>query len=230
MEVNEFGSKKNKVRVENKLLEDVKKWGSWVLEEAKKEVGQFYPPDPDGSNPFGCIWARTIPCQNPSCRAEIPLMRQFWLAKKGNKKVSLFSYVENNQVKFKIVGTGYEKMPEDFNPENGTVSRAFAVCPVCGSVVDDKTTRRLFQEGKAGQRMVAVVLHKEGETGKKYRVATDDDLEAYKKAEEYLIKEKREKLMMEWGIDPVPDEPLPPKDTHRAVGSQLPLLWIQKMG
>ncbi len=238
MEVNEFGSKKKKVRVENKLLEDVKKWGSWVLEEAKKEIGRFYPEE-NGSIPVGYIWARTIPCQNPSCRAEIPLMRQFWLAKKGKKKVSLYPYVDNNvethfnaspknfvgdtdvemrliaslqKIKFKIVGTGYEKMPEDFNPENGTVSRAVAVCPACGSVVDDKTTRRLFQEGKAGQRMVAVVLHKKGEAGKKYRVATDDDLEVYKKAEEYL-KEKREKLVMEWGIDPVPDEPLPPKET-----------------
>ena len=27
------------------------------------------------------LWARTIPCQNPQCEAEIPLIRQFWLAK-----------------------------------------------------------------------------------------------------------------------------------------------------
>jgi adenine-specific DNA methylase len=234
MEVNEFGSKKKKVRVENKLLEDVKKWGSWVLEEAKKEVGQFYPPDPDGSIPVGYIWARTIPCQNPSCGAEIPLIRQYWLAKKGNKKVSLYMYrgsdfgvrgsdkvefmiVENKNGKWIPISPNLEnRIPvPDFDPEKGTVSRAVAVCLVCGSVVDDKTTRKLFQEGKAGQRMVAVVLHnKRGsgsgvrDSGKKYRVATDDDLEVYKKAEEYL-KEKREKLVMEWGIDPVPDEPIP---------------------
>jgi len=33
----------------NPLLEDVKKWGKWVLEEAKKEIGKFYPAEPDGS-------------------------------------------------------------------------------------------------------------------------------------------------------------------------------------
>ncbi len=200
------------VSTKNPLLEDVKKWGNWVLEEAKKEIGRFYPEDEDGSIPVGYIWARTIPCQNPSCGAEIPLMRQFWLAKKKNKKVALYPYVEGKEVKFKIVGDGYEKMPDDFDPSKGTVSRAIAVCPVCGSTVEANTTRKLFQEGKAGQRLVAVVLHKPGTTGKRYRLATEKDLEVFKEAEKYL-NEKRQKLMEEWGIDPVPDEELPPKET-----------------
>jgi len=190
------------------LLEDLKKWGDWVLKEAKKEIGQFYPPDEDGSIPVGYIWARTIPCQNPSCRAQIPLMRQFWLAKKEHIKVFLYPYVQGKTVEFKIVGTGYEEIPKDFDPEKGTVSRAIAVCPVCGSTVDDKTTRKLFQIGEAGQRMVAVVLHKPGEKGKRYRLATNKDLEIFNSAERYL-EEKRAKLKEEWGIEPVPDEPTP---------------------
>ncbi|MBC7363152.1 MAG: DUF1156 domain-containing protein, partial [Candidatus Aminicenantes bacterium] len=201
---------------DNPLLDDVEKWGNWVLEEAKKEIGKFYPPDGDGSIPVGYIWARTVPCQNPTCGAEIPLMRQFWLAKKEtkkeNKKVALFPYIEGKKVKFKIVGTGYEKMPEDFDPTNGTVSRAVVICPVCGSTIDGKTTRKLFQEGKSGQRMVAVVLHNPGGKGKTYRLVTEKDLEAFKKAEKYL-ENKRQKLWEEWDFDPVPDEPLPPKET-----------------
>jgi len=192
----------------NPLLEDVKKWGEWVLAEAKKELGRFYPEEEGGSIPVGWIWARTIPCQNPSCGAEIPLMRQFWLAKKARQNVTLFPYIENGKVEFKIVGDGYEEMPDDFDPTNGTVSRAVAVCPVCGSTVEAKLTRRLFQDGKAGQRMVAVVTHKPGTSGKRYRVATTKDLEIFNVAEAYLA-EKREKLMRVWGIDPVPDEPTP---------------------
>ncbi|PMQ01330.1 MAG: DNA methylase [Dictyoglomus sp. NZ13-RE01] len=192
----------------NPLLEDVKKWGNWVLESAKEEIGKFYPIDENGDIPVGYIWARTIPCQNPTCNAEIPLMRQFWLAKKDNKKVSLYPFVEGKEVKFKIVGDGYEEMPPDFDPEKGTVSRAVVVCPVCGSVINDDTTRKLFKEGKAGQRMVAVVLHKPGAEGKRYRIAMEKDMEIFKQAEIYL-EEKRQKLMEEWGIDPVPDEPTP---------------------
>ena len=71
----------------NPLRDDVKKWGDWVLKEVKKEIEKFYPPDLEGSIPVGYIWARTIPCQNPSCGAEIPLMRQYWLVKKDKKKV-----------------------------------------------------------------------------------------------------------------------------------------------
>jgi len=191
----------------NRLLEDVRKWGNWVLEEAKKEIARFYPPDEDGSIPVAYIWARTIPCQNPSCGAEIPLMRQFWLAKKSDKKVSLYPYVSNGKVNFKIVGTGYEKMPSGFNPDLGTVSRAIAKCLVCGSIIDEKTTRKLFCEGKAGQRVVAVVLHKLKVKGKRYRIANSEDMKAFIEAEKYL-EEKRKKLSDEWGMDPVPDEPL----------------------
>ncbi|MFN3699184.1 MAG: DUF1156 domain-containing protein, partial [Dictyoglomus sp.] len=47
-----FGEKvKEKIKVQNVLLEDVKKWGEWVLEKAKEEIGKFYPQDEDGSIP-----------------------------------------------------------------------------------------------------------------------------------------------------------------------------------
>jgi putative DNA methylase len=207
-EVEEFGRKViKKIKVENVLVEEVKKWGEWVLNEAKKEIGRFYPPDPDGSIPVGYIWARTIPCQNPTCGAEIPLMRQFWLAKKDKRKISLLPYNEGKTVKFKIVGTGYDTMPPDFDPEKGTVARAVAKCPVCGTTVDANTTRRLFQEKKSGERMVAVVLHKPGQNGKQYRIANEADIRIFKEAEKYL-EEKREKLREEWGVDPIPDEPI----------------------
>lgn len=207
----EWGSLSGK-QDRNPLLEDVKKWGNWVLEEAKKEIGRFYPPDPDGSIPVGYIWTRTIPCQNPTCGAKIPLMRQFWLAKKPKKKVSLCPYVEGKEVKFRIVGDGYGKMPDDFDPADGTVSRANGTCLLCGMTVKANDTRKLFQEGKANQRMIAVVLRKPGKTGKKYRLATESDIDIFNEAEKYLEK-KREELMRERGIDPVPDEPLPPVGT-----------------
>jgi len=201
----------------NPLLEDVKKWGDWVLEEARREIGRFYPKEPDGSIPVGYIWARTIPCQNPSCGAEIPLMRQFWLAKKKNKKVALKPFVNDGKVEFEIVGQNND-FPKGFDPSKGTVSRAVAKCLVCGSTIDDKTTRRLFQEGKSGQRMVAVVLHHPRSQGKTYRIAKEEDLEVFYEAERYL-EEKRVKLMDEWGIDPVPDEPL-----IRTGGNQMAVL------
>ncbi len=196
----------------NPLLEDVKKWSAWVLAEAKKELGRFYLQETDGSIPVGWIWARTIPCQNPLCGAEIPLMRQFWLAQKAKKKVALYPYSKDGKVEFRIVGNGYQEMPAGFDPTKGTVSRAVAVCPVCGTTVAAKTTRKLFQDGKAGARIVAVVTHKRGTKGKRYRGATDTDLAVFASAEACLA-EKQEELELAWGMDPVPDEPLPPRGT-----------------
>jgi len=196
----------------NPLLEAVKYWGNWVLEEARKELAQFYPKDPDGFIPVGYIWAKTIPCQNPTCGAEIPLMRHTWLAKKDKKKIALRMIPNRtaNRVDFKVVGQDGAAL--DFDPDEGTTSRAHARCPVCGGSVDDKTTRKLFCEGKAGQRMVAVVLHHPKRKGKTYRLATENDIKVYRAAEKSL-ETKRRILWPEWGIDPVPDEPLPPIGT-----------------
>jgi putative DNA methylase len=113
-------------------------------------------------------------------------------------------------VEFEIVGQNGEPIP--FDPERGTVARANVECPLCGSVIDDQTTRRLFQEGKAGQRMVAVVLHHPQQRGKRYRLATERDMEAYRAAEQELLRVCA-RLREEWGMEPVPDEPLPPLET-----------------
>jgi putative DNA methylase len=187
------------------LLLAVQAWGDWVLQEARQRLQRFYPPDPDGSIPVGYIWARTVPCQNPTCGAEIPLMRQTWLAKKDNKKVALKIVPDHahKRVEFEIVGQNGEPIP--FDPERGTVARANVECPLCGSVIDDQTTRRLFQEGKAGQRMVAVVLHHPQQRGKRYRLATAADLNAYRAAEQELWRVCA-RLREEWGMEPVPDE------------------------
>jgi putative DNA methylase len=195
---------------ESPLLRAVRAWGAWVLEEARRELQPFYPPDPDGSVPVGYIWARTLPCQNPACGVEIPLMRQTWLAKKDNRKIAL--RLVPNRAARRVDAEIVEGRAISFDPEEGTVTRAHVRCPLCGGSIDDDTTRRLFREGKAGQRMMAVVLHHPDRPGKRYRLPTARDLEAYRAAEQAL-EEKRRKLWEEWGMDPVPDELLPPLET-----------------
>ena len=191
----------------NPLLEDVRKWGDWVLVEAKKELERFYPKEGERSIPVGYLWAKTISCQNPSCGMQIPLRHQFWLSKRAKKKVALYPYIEDKKVKFKIVGDGYEPMPNGFDPTKGTIARAVTVCPLCGGAVEAELMRKLFQEEKTGEQIIAVVTRTPGTTGKRYRVATDADLAIFREAETYLA-EKREKLTLEWGMDAVPDEPL----------------------
>lgn len=198
-----YGKPKNKewAETQNPLLKDVKKWGKWILEETKKEIGKFYPKDKDGSIPVAYIWARTLPCQNPNCQVEIPLMRQYWLARKGNRKIALKPIPRKDKIDFQIVEN------PDFDPSKGTISRAIVTCPACGTTIPAKETRKLFQEGKNKERLIAVATKHPKKRGKQYRLPTKKDLETFKEAEKYL-EEKREKLMEEWGIDPIPNEPI----------------------
>lgn len=196
----------------NPLLNAVRYWGNWVLEEAHKELEDFYPNETNGDTPVGYIWARTIPCQNPSCGQDIPLMRQYWLAKKGNKKVSLYPKVVKGKIDFRIIGDGYEKWISGFDPEKGTVARAVATCPLCGAVIDDDDTRRLFQEGKSGQRLVAVISNSSERSGKTYRIAQENDIQVYNQVAK-ILEEKISEKMISWGMMPIPDEPLPPIGT-----------------
>lgn len=192
----------------NPLLEDVKYWGNWVLEEAKKELQPFYPIESDGSIPISYIWARTINCTNPSCNSVIPLMRQYWLVKKSNKKISLYPYVEGKKILFKIVGDDYDKMPANFDPEEGTVDRAVAKCLVCGTIVEANETRAQFKGKKSSEKMIAIVSQKKSDSKRIYRIAEKRDVDIFDKARTYLdIKIK--KLKEEWDYDPLPNEETP---------------------
>ena len=116
------------------------------------------------------------------------------------------SVVHDDQVAFEIVEDGYASRPAGFDPERGTVKGAVVTCPVCGATIDAATTRRLFRAGRAGQRMVAVV--EAGQSGKTYRLPTAADLDACRAAEAALHA-TCERLRAAWGMEPVPDEPLP---------------------
>ena len=190
------------------LYNDVEKWGNQILAETTKELSPFYPKEPDGSDVYAYIWARTLPCQNLNCNAVIPLISQFYLAKK--RRIALFPYRQNEQIAFRIVGPGHAPIPDNFDPSKGTVKNAIVTCPLpdCKHTIPAKETRELFQNGEAGERMLAVVTQHPKRKGKHYRLAAEEDVVIFKKAKKHLS-EKRELLRVAWGIDPVPDELTP---------------------
>ncbi|MFQ6056913.1 MAG: DUF1156 domain-containing protein, partial [Methanosarcinales archaeon] len=205
---------KKKVNLLSYLVE---KYARIVLEKAKEEIGHFYTKDQDGYIPVGYIWARTIPCQNPICGAEIPLIKQFWLCKKKNKKIAYKPIVNNKKVYFII----QKDNKIDFDPEKGTVSRGNARCPVCEQVTPAVQVRQLAKEGKIGQRMVVVVLHHPNKSGKKYRIANQNDFDIFAKAEKYL----EEKIANWKGLEsPLPDEKL----MEHSVKQRTPWLYGMK--
>ena len=168
----------------NPLAADVKYWGYWILAHAKRELEQFYPPDKDGSIPIAFLWARTVRCPNPACSATIPLIRQFWLCKKSNRKVAL-RMTPNKGTKrcdFDIV----EGREIDFDADQGTIRRGDATCPYCSTVAAVDYLRDQARADSMSEQPTAVVTVHTGRRGRQYRSVDEQDLHLYEQARESL--------------------------------------------
>lgn len=188
--------------IENPLATDVRYWATWVLERAREELVEFYPPDADGSLPVAYLWSRTIPC--PSCDAEMPLIRQYWLARKQKKRVALEPVVDSNTnaVDFRVV----EGPDIAGDPARATTARGDTRCLLCGQIVKAAQVRQAGVEGQMSARMTAVVLATPGHKGgKRYRTADVSDALVFKRSAARLATldaEHRDGLAL------VPDEPI----------------------
>lgn len=186
----------------NPLLVDVKYWSEIILERVKNETNKIYPADATGKIPVAYLWARTVVCSNPQCRAEIPMVRQWWLAKKDKKSIALKPTVSSKTIDFTVVSV---EKGESW-PEIGTMNRDNVTCLVCGNVTGGKHLRMSGKEGSLGERMIAVVLSDPNSSGKSYRAATEVDERAFILASEELKKfNEYEKFD---NISIVPDEPI----------------------
>lgn len=207
----------------NRLIETVEKWAIWAQTEAKAELSKFYPDDPDGSVPIAYLSARWITCEGPRCGSEVPLIRNLWLAKKGNKAaVKLISRPSAKRVDFAII-----QNPESKTVGSGTIRRGSVTCPICGYTTPVDSVRKQLRSrrgGTADARLFCIVTTDERRDGRSYRAPTDRDLAALRAAASELDKRKKEhraKLAL------VPDEPLPPQGT---LGFRVQLYGMQTWG
>ncbi|MFB9993406.1 DUF1156 domain-containing protein [Deinococcus oregonensis] len=185
----------------NPLATDVRYWGEWVLEKARAELQEFYPADEDGKTPVAYLWARTVTCTNPACRAEVPMVRQWWLAKKPNRSLALKPIVDlvGKQIDFKVVEVGKDDKWADV----GTASDGNATCLICNTTIPVANVREQAKKGTWSQRMLAVISLIPGQQGKNYRAAAQNDLNTFNLAKKSL--QTKSSLRV---INPVPDEPM----------------------
>jgi putative DNA methylase len=137
------------------LAEDVRYYGTWMREEAERRNGHLYPPAtlPDGTKAtvIAWIWARTVTCPNPACRATMPLSSKWWLGKKKGKEAWVRPTIEGSSVRFEI-GHGRTGPPIE-----GTVSRTGATCLVCNTPVPLAHIRTEGKAGRMGAQLMAIV-------------------------------------------------------------------------
>lgn len=215
------------------LAEELRRIGAEIKAAAEENLGEFYPPDPDGAQPVAYLWTRTVCCESPNCGAEIPLMRSFWLAKKElwwRQKGRRIKVRGKQALRYKVErpsGVTPRVEFEIFEPKTekevsaGTVTKAKATCLCCGTVLppDRVRTQLAAQRGGAnvvfdkegrrigGARLLGVVTLRPEEKARHYRLPDQYDYQAVWKATKHL--EKIDTVKLPTGPSPVPDEPTP---------------------
>ena len=104
------------------LAADVRYYGEWMRERAWERIGHLYPKY-NGETVIAWLWARTVTCPNPACGAQVPMVRSFWLSKKGGKKFWLkpLTAEHSNSIYFEIA-TGEPSSVQSKTIEAGTAA------------------------------------------------------------------------------------------------------------
>lgn len=148
------------------MAEDVRYYGRWMRDEAHRRIGHFYPkadlPKSHGGGEASVVawlWARTVRCPSPACRAMTPLVRSFALSTKKNNKAHIEPVIERLtkpepdgstvRVRFDVKHSG--AVPQ------ATVNRLGARCLGCGSPIRLDYIREEGRSNRMGVQLVATV-------------------------------------------------------------------------
>lgn len=203
------------------LIDEVKKWSQWVMEEAKKElIGLFA--NEGNEETVGYLWSRCIPCQNPACGVTIPLLKQFWLANTTKRKIALIP-IRGSKITFRIVRTD-SKGVEGFDPTKGSVADGKATCLNCNYRMTRNQVKTLFVAKKNSEKLNVVITKNTGRTGKTYKISTENDIELFEQAQK-MLKVKLKHFHEKYGFSPIPTESLPETGT---LGFRVQLYGLQR--
>ena len=158
-------------RIPNRLAFDVEFYAKKILAETEKEVGYLYPADEKGNKPIAYYWARTAKCSNPSCGAEIPMLKQFYLCNTSKKKVYLNPIVNGTDIQFELRNGSSEHLKPFLKGRECSLT-----CPCCGNVTDGKAVKAQSKNHLTKERLMAVI--REGNNGKEYTLPSERDIKA----------------------------------------------------
>lgn len=156
------------VKIANRLSFDVSFYSKKLLHDTEKEIGYLYPVDKIGTKPIAYYWARVATCSNPSCKAEVPILRQFYLANTPTKKIFLNPIINGTNISFEL-----KKGECNIS---GWTNRANLKCPCCGNTTSVGQIKEQSIKESISQRLLAVIY--DSKDGKEYRIPNQTELES----------------------------------------------------
>ena len=172
------------------LAEDVRYYGAWICEEAKKRIGHLYPPveitaamakeRPDLKPLVGqkltviaWLWARTVKSPNPAfSHVDVPLASTFMLATKPGKEAYVEPVIERGEYRFTVkIGEPNDAEASKRGSKSGGSHSPF-LCLMSGTPMPFSYLRREATAGRMSERLMAVIA--EGKRGRVYLSPTAD--------------------------------------------------------
>ncbi|ALL00908.1 hypothetical protein Pyrde_0858 [Pyrodictium delaneyi] len=198
------------LRYGKKLVKDVEYWAKWLVENVRRELAPYYPPHPKG-RPTNYIWVRVYTCPDGK---KVPSLSNPILSKDNKIALKLEGFDEEGNPILRVVNVNdVSKAKEQY----ATIRRKKLRCPT--ATLDSKELQRQYQEamkqweeeGRYGYHpaVLAAVKLEDGS----YAEPTQEMIEAYRKAEQYL-REHWDELLAE---DLIPAEQIPEGEKTREV-------------
>lgn len=157
-------------RYSKKMWLDLEETINRIIKEAFNSLKDFYPQD-NGQDVATYLYAWVVKC--PECGFHNPLVSQWWLAKRRQKRIYLDPQIHKDQIKFSIKTDG--------QPPRGNISGGDAHCLKCNHTIPgDYIIREILQNEE--EMLLATV--KIGEKGKEYSLPSREDLKALEKAKD----------------------------------------------
>ena len=136
------------------LAADIRWYGEWMRRQARERIGNLYPsailPGGRQAEVSTWLWARTVPCPNPACGIEMPLMNTFRLSSKRENEHWIRPVAADGTVSFIVQDHG------DGVPAKGSVNGDRVICIACGSPTALQHIRAQARAGLVGERMTAM--------------------------------------------------------------------------
>ena len=146
------------------LAEDVRRYGEWMRDEAKKRIGHLYPevdlPEEHGGGKatvIAWLWARTVESPDPAFKGvHVPLVSNFFLSTKKGKETWVEPVIEGRDYRFEI-RTGKPSNPAEIKKGTKLGRGANFRCVMSGSAIEPDYIKAEGKAKRMGARLMAVV-------------------------------------------------------------------------
>lgn len=180
----------DEVNIANRLAFDVEYFCESVIEKTRIESNYLYIKDENGRLPIIYYWQHFGNCTNPTCKAEVPLIKRFYLSKRRGSSPRDWVYL-NPKIEGKNITLEIKKGECKLTP---WINRGNLTCPCCGNTTKISELKKQTKNNKTTEKIVALIYN--SPDGKEFVVPSEELIKIEKDSD--LMNRPTESLPVEY--------------------------------